>query len=498
MDDQKLLAAFPRPPPGTSSAVLPSTPVSSPRPSDFGFIKVEPCHEDDADSLYNDPPKNIDSNATQPASLPIMHNSDFGIVLDNSTRTYSPCDTVTGYIAGWHAAAHIQIILEGRVKSYMREAKMQYKDRAPLLYENVNCMPPTNNMTPRFSVIIPERAVKGLERLHEHAPTDAIFGRYWTSDWPAQEPYESQAGHPLPPSMTLPFRNLQASGWGHISYKLIAVRSEFDNATGKLIPNASCQVPLRLTTRRLSPSKIIELLSKVHSNTSDLSIQTAQLSKTRPLAIREQLRDVFNTGAPAFYFKAITSSPKLSMPGARLQVAVAVAILPPPPGHLYNFPVPNITIVRLTFRIRSYTGLRVQRQFPDERKPPKSYTFKGYEMETRQSPSGAIFTPKNGAYEGQSCVSNITLPATILPSFKTYNLWRGYRLESEVTFSVAGKDVSAKTACDLNIVISSSGSADATGGMRQEIDAEDDAVNLEMAQAIVLAGLRLGSTAGVR
>jgi len=156
-------------------------------------------------------------------------------------------------------------------------------------------------------------------------------------------------------------------------------------------------MPLRLTTSQPSPDKVGELLSEAHSNTSDLSVHTTQLSRDRPLSIREQLHDAFNTSTPVSYFRANISTPEVSMPGASLKVAVAVAILPLPPGHLYHFLVPDIMIAQLTFRLRSYTGLRVQRILPRKQKPPKSYTFKKPELETRQSTSDATFTPRNGA-----------------------------------------------------------------------------------------------------
>ncbi|KAF2688422.1 hypothetical protein K458DRAFT_428011 [Lentithecium fluviatile CBS 122367] len=494
LKDQKLLSTFPRPPPGSPSPA--NLPLPSPRPSDFGFIPVGLSRDDDADSLYDDPPVDAGTTAASAPILPALpstHNEELQLVLDSPSRTFSPLDTITGYVLGWDPTTQIHIILEGRAKTYLREAKIHYKDRAPLLYESVHLKPTASNVIPRFSITVPERTVGGLERLNEFAPKDTVYGPYWASVWPALEPYENGADHPLPPSMTASVRNLNASGWGRVSYKLIAVRSEVDNTTGKLTPNASCQVPVRITTRRLPSTKVQDLMGDAHIVASDLSIQTAQLSKDRRLSIREQLRDAFNLSAPTFYFKASTTTAKLSTPGADLKVSISIAILPPPPGQLYNFPVPNIAIARLHFRLRSYTGLRVLRLPPDEQKPPKSYTFKEYELETRQSPSGAAFTPKNGGFNGQSCVSTIALPGAILPSFKTYNLWRSYRLECEVTFSIAGKEVSVKSRSDLNIVARPAGSAEATGGLQQELDAEDDAASLQIAQAIVQTGLRLGS-----
>ena len=501
MDDPKLLTAFPKPPSGPPSAAAPSILAVSPRPSDFGFIQVGLYRENYDDSLSDDPSENIDNStilAPTSASPPQVYNDDFQLVLDNPSQLYSPSETITGYIIGWRAAAHVHIILEACAKTYVREAKIQFKDRAPLLYECVQLTRTTNDIVPRFCITIPEGAARGLEKLHKHAPSNPVIARYWTSDWPTQEPYEDQAGHPLPPSLVLPLRNLHASGWGHVSYKVIAVRLEPNTTTGKLTPNACCQVPLQITTRRLSSTRIEELLSNVHSSSSELFVQTAQLSKERALSLREQLRDAFDTTTSAFYFKGYTSTPKTSVPGASLKVTITVAILPPPPGHLYNFPVPNITVARLAYRVRSYTGLRVQRLSSEKQKLPKLFTFKQYELDTRQSPNGATFVPRNGAFDGQSCVITIVLPENLLPSFKTYNLWRSYILECEVTFSVAGKEVSTKSKSDLNIVARATRSANVPQSSRPEVEQEDDPASLQIATTVASMGLRQGVTVGVQ
>lgn len=413
-----------------------------------------------------------------------MYNSELQIVLDNPSRLYSPTDAITGYVLGAEPRSILHVVLEGRVRTCLRDPKGEYQDRVPLLYECIQLEATTESSIPTFSITIPEKTSRSLAKLPGNSPDDSTVGPYWTLNWPEHDTFECQADRPLPPSMGSRFRSVQVTGSGTVSYRLLAVRSERDDL-GKYTPNASCQIPLWLTTRRLSPTKFQLLCQEVDVKTMDLTVQTAQLSKQRPLSIREQLRDAFNASAPKFFFRTTTSGPRLAIPGSSLKVTVTLAVLPPPPGHLYNFPVPNISIVNINFCLRSYTGVRTLRHQLGPQKPPKSHTFKACELECRQAPCSAVFRPKDGEFARQSCVTTITLPQNILPSFKTYSIWRSYRLTCTITFLVADKQVTAKTKTDLSIVARPSGSVAVPSAVRRERDVEDDAASLQLAQAMV-------------
>ncbi|KAF2640832.1 hypothetical protein P280DRAFT_518185 [Massarina eburnea CBS 473.64] len=487
---QKLLSTFPMPPTGP-----PSRPGST-RAANFGFIPVSLSRDDDSDSLYDYPEEPYHGNIDPAAKpLPSINGAELQLVLDNPSKTYAPSETITGYILGWEpATTHLHIIFEGRAKTYVRRDKVQYKDRAPLLYQITHLKPEAQGVIPRFSITVPERAASGLKNLNDCAPTDPFYGEYWTNDWPKQDPYEQQAGHPLPPTMSMPIRSATAlgsfaEGWGHITYKLIAVRSQIDTTTGKPSPLASCQVTVRLTTRRLVSEKVQELMRNVGVSSSDLFVQTAQLLKQTRLSLREQLRDTFSSSAPSFYFRGNISVPTLSIPGADLKASMSITILPPPPGKLYNFALPDISITALNFRVRSYTGIRIMRRLPDEQQATaRTQTFRYDELRTSQSPSGATFQPKDGGFDGQACVSTITLPKNILPSCKTYNIWRSYRVRCDAVLSVAGKEVNLHSKSDLNIVANPRAADDINEGPIQELRGEDDAVSLEIAQAMVRMG----------
>lgn len=240
-----------------------------------------------------------------------------------------------------------------------------------------------------------------------------------------------------------------------IIYTLIATRSLPDRAT-----NAHFQLPITLTTRCLPISKLNVLKAEKHQVTSHLSIQTAALSKECKLRLREQFYDAFNASAPTFYFGVKATTPKLAVPGASVNVRVAMEVLPPPPGKLYNFPVPDITITSMKFVVRSYTGIRTLASGSMQAVPagavsdalPRKETFKETAFAQVQTPTAATFVPQKGGFDDQVCVATITLPREVLPSFKTYNAWRGYRLECAVRLKVAGKEVEARFAGDLDVV----------------------------------------------
>ncbi|KAF1961089.1 hypothetical protein CC80DRAFT_229792 [Byssothecium circinans] len=299
--DQKLLWTFLKPPTEPLPSVHLPLPSRAPiRASNFGGIPIALSRDDDSDSLYAYPDEPSRENAHPAARLlPATDGAELQLVLDNPSQTYAPSEAVTGYILGWDpACTDLHIILEGREKTYIRRDKTQYKDRAPLLYQVTHLTSEDLGTLYRFSITVPERTADGLEKLGEYAPTNAFYGKYWTYDWPAQDSYEQQAGHPLPPTMSMPNCSSTelgsyAEGWGHISYKLVAVCSQRDTATGKFTPVGSCQVFIRLTTRRLPLEKVQELTQNTDTSSSDLSVQTVQLLKERRLSIREQLRDTF-------------------------------------------------------------------------------------------------------------------------------------------------------------------------------------------------------------
>jgi len=106
----------------------------------------------------------------------------FRVVLNSPFRIYSPSDTITGYVVGWHATTQVQVVLEGRAKTSICKAKIQYKDQAPLLYECVQLKPTTNMGNPCFFITVFQRVAGDLEKLREHAPGDPSFNRYRTSD----------------------------------------------------------------------------------------------------------------------------------------------------------------------------------------------------------------------------------------------------------------------------------------------------------------------------
>ncbi|KAF2250566.1 hypothetical protein BU26DRAFT_503228 [Trematosphaeria pertusa] len=519
--EQKLLSTFPRPPSSASAVSPPRASAQASdsvyRASDFGFIQVGLCPEDDNRSLYDDPIAETHSNASQapiPVSLPSSHTAELQLVLDNPSRAYSPGESITGYILGWTPSSntHIHLILEGRATTYIRGDKTEHKNHAPLLYQILHFKPETHNAIPRFCITIPERSTSGfdetLNSLSSDHPTHTPF---WTHTWPAQEPYESSAAHPLPPSMTLPLRTSTtltslASGRASISYSLIAVRStpspSPSPSPNTLIPNATHAFPIHLTTLRLPPPRLQSLTSPSNTTTTrhNLSVQTAALTKERRLSLREQLRDAFNPSAPSFYFAAQIRSPKLATPGSDLHLPITLSVLPPPLGKLYNFAVPDICIASLDARVKSFTGLRVLHPSPNPSPNPSpisnhalgaqakshSHTFKSTALRSTTLPSSRTFIPIDGDFSSQSITLTLTLPATMLPSFATYNIWRSYRLECEVRFAVAGKEVAAHTQSDLNIVARGAGSVETRGGMvRDGMERVDDAESLEVARKVV-------------
>ncbi|KAF2471202.1 uncharacterized protein BDR25DRAFT_313823 [Lindgomyces ingoldianus] len=487
VERQQLLSSFPNPPAGVPSRQRPTTsPIAC--PSDFGYIQV--CMDPDY--------KQVVPQADHAAA-----SSEFSLVLDNPKKLFSPLDTITGYINGWSPSCpsqHVHIILEGRAKSYITiDNDLSHKDRTPLLYQITHLLS-SSQVVPRFSIPIPEHVPVELKKLNALVPRQNISEYYWTHEWPALDPYEYEAGHPLPPSVILPRRSnlgflFNAVGRGYIEYKLTAIRSRVGDG-GKMTPDANFQVPIWLTTLRLPSSKLDSLLQETNSISHNLSIQTLKLLSDKRLSFGELFRDAFSSSTPGFYFTPTITIPKLSIPGANLLVSISVTILPPPLARLYNFPVPSVSISSFHCRIRSYTGIRTKGLLLT---PSHAYTFKHCELRCEKQLPTAAFHPKEGGYEGQKCVVTIALPRTILPSFKTFNFWRSYKVEVDVAFSCAGKEVVMYAKSDLNVVARPADGrrdGEVEGDLKTyKTEPEEEITSLEMATTVVeMTSLGLGVT----
>ncbi|KAF2651658.1 hypothetical protein K491DRAFT_719625 [Lophiostoma macrostomum CBS 122681] len=472
-NDQQLLSTFPRPPPGPPTPSPRRSTFSSPqptavhRPADFGFIHVA-LDDEDADHSFAHERASRDEVAPS-LSAPTLHRNptahnhsleELQLVLDSPHKLYSPGEAVTGYISGWDAAFHVHVIFEGYAEACIDTENIhshnnaQYKNHVLLLYQITHLRPESQKVVPRFTTTIPEKVGDERDKLKHLLRDSSVSDNYWPYDWPHHDTFEHNFGHPLPPSV-LAFNDTytdfttRTQGQASVKYKLIAVRSRLDITTGKLISDASYETPLYVTTRRPEPQKSLELISTTTTSTSNLEIRTSQLARERRVSFYDHIRDSFSSTTPSFHFTSSISAPKVSIPGGELRIGISVAILPPPPGRLYNFPVPDILIQSFLFRVRSYTGLRIPRLFPN---PPISHTFRKIEVEQRKASVNVTFTPKKGNFDEQVCWITVKLPEDILSSFKTYNLWRGYRVECEVDFVVAGKDGVMRAQSDLNIV----------------------------------------------
>ncbi|KAF2016640.1 hypothetical protein BU24DRAFT_492694 [Aaosphaeria arxii CBS 175.79] len=509
--DQLLLASFPRPPPGLLSPSGPNSgkvpsPKPSPnsvyKPSDFGFIQVVLDTDSDADSLYDDPSPRKGPYFHHPPPVPTAGHrepnlGDLRLVLDSPSKVFAPNETITGYISGWDSSSHIHIILEGRANTYIRTDKAEYKDRTPLIYRISHLPPERQGIVPRFSITIPEKTQYNLQHLDDLTSNNCLFDNYWTHGWPAQEPYESQPNRPIPPSTHVPLRgssslSSRAAGSADITYRLIAIRSRpSPTSPHTLTPEATNITPLTITTLRFPQSKLTTLLSSPpHSTTRDLSLQTRHLSlpPTKRTSLYNHLLDSLHTtsassSTPTFYFAPTITTPRVAHAGSPLQIKLRIAVLPPPPGKLYNFPIPDIQVVDFKCRIRSYTGIRVLRRTPSQ--PPKSVTVQSTVLHTTTTHS-ATFTPRNGAYEGQNCVFSVTLPASASSSFKSASMWRGYKVDVDVGFRVAGRGVRVRGAGGDLDVVAGEGDFGVRAGGEEMGQGGDDGV--EMARVVVLRG----------
>jgi hypothetical protein len=488
--DQQLLAIFPPPLSGLTlrmSTRSIASPAPSPRPSDFVLkdVGVSPNMQISAGST-----RNVDAAFVHAPSLaPALNLGELQLVLDEPLKLYTPGDTITGHVTGCNTSeslTHIHIILSGTAKTYIHTDATQHQDCAILLYQDTHPYLLYQDLVPRFSITIPEGCAADIPDLNPFAPAGE---QHWRTAWLASESYEHQPGHPLPPSMSLHSRtshslSCRIAARCYIEYKLIAVRSSLNLFTGKLVPEASFQVPIQLTTRRLPASTVQDLTRQTASASRPLHVKTTQLRKERRLSLCERAKDTVKASLPGFYFSTTLTTPRVSAPGADITIGVSVTVLPPPAGTLYNFPVPDICLKRLDIRIRSYQGLRVLT--PGKNTPTKSHTFKSLELRTAKESPNIIFRPKNGNFDNQSCIITVALPAGILPSFKTYNLSRGYRLEIDVTLSVAGKERTARAESDLNIVSRPVGSTESDiDGREVKMEEEDMAVSLEIAEEMV-------------
>lgn len=99
-----------------------------------------------------------------------------------------------------------------------------------------------------------------------------------------------------------------------------------------------------------------------------------------------------------------------------------------------------------------------------------------------------MFKPKDGNFDDQSCIITVTIPKSITPSFKTYNFWRSYRIEVEVTFAAAGKEATANATSDLNIVARLEASVVDSALVKVAGEREEETSSLQMAEAMVERG----------
>jgi hypothetical protein len=493
--DQQLLTTFPRPPSRLTAVPTPTrsiaTPTPSPRPSDFGFIDVGLSPE--VQNIVESIDHTIASFVPGPQSILALNPGELQLVLDNPLKLYAPGDTITGYVSGWDSSeplTHIHIILSGTAKTYMHTEATQHQDYAALLYQETHLQSSDQGLVPRFAISIPDECATDVPDLNPFAPAGK---QYWTTAWLANAAYEHQPGHPLPPSMRLPSRtshklSSRIAARGYVEYKLVAVRSSLNPFTGKLVPEASFQALIRLTTRHLLASTTKDLIRQTASASKTLHVQTTQLRKERRLSLCERTKDAFNPTTPDFYFSATVTTPRVAVSGADIKLSVSISVLPPPAGKIYNFPVPDVRLKRFDARIRSYQGLRVL--MPAKHNPTKSHmeshTFKTLELRTVKEPPDSTFRPREGNFDSQCCLIYIALPSDILPSFKTFNLWRAYRLEVDVTFCVAGKRVSVSVQSDLNIIARPAGSRQSNVKEKEvRMEEEDKAESLEIAEEMV-------------
>ena len=458
----ELLATFPHPPSSHPSARLPSQQKGvAPEAWRHGLSTNSPNDDTDIDSLYDEPGPPLSPSFSQ-RDPPSQSRAEFQIILNHPSKIYSPGDTISGYVIGYSMAEEcVHVILAGHATTSLRDSRTIHTDQTSLIYLITNILPGAETFS-RFEIRIPLSCRVATRGLGDLEPQDHPSNR-WTATWPFEDTFENKDGHPLPPSMHMAPRKLSTlsvvHGEASIIYSVIAVRSSLDTSTSKLKPNATCQLPLTVTTLRLPSPKINHLRRGTCILTCNLSAQTAALSKERKLRLSEQLRDAFNTSAPIFYFKIKVTVPKIGTPGANTKVGIGFEVQSPPAGHSYTFPLPDIAITSMTFRIRSYTGVRVlvspapsQSTVDSPLTTSRKETFRHTEFGQVQTPKGVVFKPRDGGFEGQVCVAAIPLPQDLTPSFKTYNSWRGYRLECAIRVQVAGRQEEAKVASDLNIV----------------------------------------------
>lgn len=508
----ELLTSFPLPPlesRSTSKVAFHNSGLTS-TSSDYGSDSSRlPANVADTEPIKTAavPSKQHCAQDSQPAgtSVPVSvpapvpppkHSAELQLVLDHPFKIYAPGETMTGYIIGWSAPEEqVHIIMVGQTKTTIQDPKIILTDNAPLTLQVTPVERDSQTSVPRFELRIPHLCSVSLPELNQFTQGHTAPRGYWTATWPCQIPFEHESGHPLPPSFHVDSRSIIKLTTVHLSasvaYALIAVRSTCKPGSTEPVPNASFHLPIALTTLRLPISKVDILKNEKHLTTASLSIQTAALTKERKLRLREQLYDAFNSAAPTFYFKAQATTPRLSVPGANVQLNLKMEVLPPPPGKLYSFPIPDISVTSIRFTVRSYTGIRVLASALGSSQPPANHpgpatrweTLKLVEFRQTQTPAVMIFTPQEGDFGNQVFTAAFMLPKSLSPCFKTYNAWRGYRLECTVSLSVAGKAEHFEIANDLDVVAGGDGRVELA-----RVSEDESSVIRQVAEGIVRKG----------
>lgn len=207
--DMELLSTFPQSPPRPRSRARMSLQSSAPAPqsSDYGSVPTRnPTNNTDADSLYAEPgpplPPTAQLARNPHASRPkaTRQQSELQIVLDRLSKVYAPGELITGYIIGWsNEEEQVQIILSGHTRSTIQASNVACTNYTPLLLKVERQFLDLQGPMPRFELSVPYLCDMPPRDLNDFTQVCEPGKKYWTANWPAQDPFENDSGHPLPP-----------------------------------------------------------------------------------------------------------------------------------------------------------------------------------------------------------------------------------------------------------------------------------------------------------
>lgn len=405
--------------------------------------------------------------------------------LELDDRPYRPGDTITGHVELGPkdiSLSKSQLILEGRAKTKSSEetgsTRSTYRGRAPLLYQSqpidLKSAVPYESGSHRvpFSVRIPS-TVPTLDSVPSKR------GAYWTYNWgKPKENFEPKAGHALPPSFKAGPSGTSTISECYIEYNLGVYASGAAGDKRPLTIHSDCPISIEDSRSR-----------KMHKVVERMQIQTAKLLPEMPeipeivsrqksrMSIKEKVKEVTtHVKLPEAEFVVALHVPSYLHVGEKMKMKLRMEHSEPRDvssrrssmssvrSKRPQLPCPDVQVESIEIKVKQTTHVRTRGALSthlDQLKGPtwtdtQATYWKDLPRMAGEAPplpssddSSSIDEPRDKvrvyrqssspSYQTFQLSSRTRVPATMTPSFSTYNISQVYNMRVTVSFSCAGE-----------------------------------------------------------